>query len=116
VWVKTTPGGRGLGEEDEEGMKSDRPKAKPTVQIDNDRVIVTEWRFVPGAETGRHRHGYDYVVVPQTSGRLLLETKEGHNETELQAGRSYFRNMGVEHNVVNINDFEFAFVEIELKL
>ena len=54
--------------------------------------------------------------MPQTSGRLLLETKEGHNETELQAGRSYFRNVGVEHNVVNINDFEFAFVEIELRL
>jgi hypothetical protein len=26
-------------------------KAIPTVQIDNDRVIVTEWRFAPGAMT-----------------------------------------------------------------
>ena len=34
-----------------------RPTAIPTVQIDNDRVTVTEWRFPPGAETGWHRHG-----------------------------------------------------------
>ncbi|MFN5510460.1 MAG: cupin, partial [Burkholderiales bacterium] len=27
-------------------------QAVPTVQVDNDRVIVTEWCFAPGAETG----------------------------------------------------------------
>jgi quercetin dioxygenase-like cupin family protein len=45
-----------------------RPQAVPTVQINDDRVIVTEWRFAPGAETGWHRHGHDYVVVPMTNG------------------------------------------------
>ena len=54
-----------------------RPAAVATVQVDNERVIVTEWRFAPGAETGWHRHGYDYVVVPQTTGQLLLETRDG---------------------------------------
>ena len=29
-------------------------KATPTVQVDNERVIVTEWKFAPGAETGQH--------------------------------------------------------------
>lgn len=33
---------------------SGRPQAVPTVQVDNAEVIVTEWRFAPGAETGRH--------------------------------------------------------------
>jgi quercetin dioxygenase-like cupin family protein len=92
-----------------------RPKARPTVRIDNDRVIVTEWRFAPGAETGWHRHGHDYVVVPLTDGKLLLETAHGGIEASLQTGIPYFRNEGVEHNVVNANDFEFAFVEIEMK-
>ncbi len=55
---------------------SERPKAVPTVQIDNDKVLVTEWRFAPGAETGWHRHGMEYVVVPVTNGELLLETPE----------------------------------------
>lgn len=92
-----------------------RPAARPTVQIDNERVRVTEWRFAPGAETGHHRHGMDYVVVPMTSGTLLLETPEGELRSELQAGLSYSRLTGVEHNVINANAYEFVFVEIELK-
>jgi quercetin dioxygenase-like cupin family protein len=92
-----------------------RPKAKPTVRIDSERVIVTEYRFAPGAETGWHRHGHDYVVVPLTTGKLLLEDKVGDREAQLTAGVPYFRNAGVEHNVVNANDFEFVFVEVEIK-
>ena len=92
-----------------------RPRAVPSVQIDNDQVIVTQWRFAPGAETGWHRHGFDYIVVPMTTGRLLAETGDSDVTTDLTAGVSYARPMGVEHNVVNINDFKFVFVEIELK-
>ena len=92
-----------------------RPAAVATVQVDNERVIVTEWRFAPGAETGWHRHGYDYVVVPQTTGQLLLETRDGEVRVDLTAGISYYRGEGVEHNVVNANDYEFVFVEIEVR-
>ena len=92
-----------------------RPQAIPTVQIDSDRVKVTEWHFAPGAETGWHRHGMDYVVVPMTTGTLLLETPQGEVRAPLTAGMSYARAIGVEHNVVNANEHEFVFVEIELK-
>ena len=92
-----------------------RPSAKPTVQIENDRLIVTEWRFQPGAETGWHRHGYDYVVIPMTTGKLLIESSEGSRESELVSGVSYSRLTGVEHNVINDNETEFVFVEVELK-
>jgi len=91
-----------------------RPQAVPTVQVQNDRVIVTEWRFAPGAETGWHRHGHDYVVVPVTDGRLLLETPDGPVTAELVAGRSYARSAGVEHNVVNDGASELVFIEIEV--
>ena len=40
----------------------DRQKAVPTVQIDNERALVTEWRFAPGAETGWHMHNMDYII------------------------------------------------------
>ena len=30
-------------------------------------------------------------------------------------GRSYYRPIGVEHNVINANDYEFVFVEVEFK-
>ena len=93
----------------------DRPQAVPTQQVLNDRVIVTEWRFAPGAETGWHVHGHDYVVVPQTTGELLLETKEGNRTSQLTTGKSYPGLKGVEHNVVNASDKEFVFVEVELR-
>jgi len=92
-----------------------RPAATPTVQIDNDHVVVTEWRFAPGAQTGWHCHGMPYVVVPQTTGNLLLETPDGVTTSALTRGIAYYRPAGVEHNVVNANDGEFVFVEIELK-
>jgi quercetin dioxygenase-like cupin family protein len=85
------------------------------VQIDNDQVRVTEWRFAPGAETGWHRHGMDYIVVPGTDGILVAETGDGEVRAELKAGVSYFRQAGVEHNIVNANPHEFVFVEVELK-
>ena len=93
-----------------------RPQAKPTQFVDNARAIVTEWRFAPGAETGWHRHGHDYVVVPMTTGQLLLEEPGGVSRTvDLVAGKPYARDEGVEHNVVNASPHEFVFIEIEMK-
>jgi len=92
------------------------PSAVPTVQLDNGTVRVTEWRFAPGAATGFHRHEYDYCVVPLYTGKLGIEAKDKTlTEAPLTAGVSYYRNAGVEHDVININAFEFAFVEIGLK-
>jgi beta-alanine degradation protein BauB len=89
--------------------------ARATVQVDNERVKVTEWRFAPGAETGWHRHAYDYVVVPMTTGKLKLFDGQQNSLAELAAGQSYYRPIGVEHNVINANDYEFTFVEVEFK-
>ena len=92
------------------------PRAVPTVQIDNERVRVTEWRFAPGAETGFHVHGMDYAVVPLGHGRLKLVSPQGdESSADLKLGVSYFRKAGVHHNVINANDFEYAFVEIEVR-
>ena len=90
-------------------------KAVASVQVDNPLTRVTEWRFAPGASTGHHRHDYDYVVVPLTDGRLRLASAEGVVEADLVAGRSYFREAGVEHDVTNVSGHEFAFVEVEFK-
>jgi beta-alanine degradation protein BauB len=95
--------------------KAQRPLAIPTRQVENERFFVTEWRFAPGAHTGWHRHAYDYVVVPLSTGRLRLETADGPVDAELVAGRSYAREAGIEHDVINDSDNEFVFVEIEAK-
>jgi hypothetical protein len=35
---------------------------------------------------------------------------------ELTAGQPYFRETGVNHNVINANDYEFVFVEVEMRV
>jgi beta-alanine degradation protein BauB len=89
--------------------------AKSIVHVENDRVIVTEWRFTPGANTGWHRHEHDYVVVPLMDGKVKLETKDGSSFAEMKKGSPYFRRVGVEHDVINANEGDYAFIEIELK-
>jgi hypothetical protein len=73
--------------------------AVPTLQIDNDRVRVIEWRF----------------VVPMTTGKLHLRDAQGERFADLVAGVSYTRKAGIEHDVSNPNPTEFVFVEIETK-
>ena len=100
---------------------SDRPlrcrePATGTVQIDDEHVRVVRWDFNPGAETGWHRHGFLYVVVPVTDGALLIELPDGATATAaLEAGRAYTRAAGVEHNVVNAGAAPLCFVETEVK-
>jgi beta-alanine degradation protein BauB len=84
-------------------------KDKGTLAVADLQVVVT------GAATGYHTHEYDYVIVPVTTGPLGITGPQGETRAELVAGKSYFRPRGVEHDVKNINDFPFAFVEIEMK-
>ena len=58
----------------------------------------------------------NYVVIPLINGRLKLITEGGaENFADLKAGQPYFRNVGVEHDVINDGDGEYAFIEIEIK-
>jgi beta-alanine degradation protein BauB len=90
--------------------------ATATVQIDNNHLRVTEWRFASGEATGFHRHEHDYVVVPTRDGELKLVDSQGKiSFAQLRQGQSYFRNAGVEHDVINNGAGEMIFIEIELK-
>ena len=91
-------------------------EAKATIQVENERTRVTEWRFAPGTATGFHRHDFDYVVVPMTTANLRSVGADGEEAVrELVAGQAYAGAAGLEHDVVNDNDFEVVFVEIEVK-
>jgi quercetin dioxygenase-like cupin family protein len=93
-----------------------RAPATGTLQLETADVKIWRWDFPPGAETGWHRHGFGYVVVPVTDGTLLLELPGGATATaELKAGVSYARDAGVEHNVVNAGAQPLSFIEVELK-
>ncbi len=93
-----------------------RPQATATQQIDDARVRVTRFDFAPGAETGWHTHGMDYVITTLTDCTMLLEEPGGTaREVFIAAGTTYRRDKGVEHNVVNNGSIPMSFVEIELK-
>ena len=90
--------------------------ATPTQLIDNERVRVTEWRFRPGEATGWHRHEYDYVVVPVTTGQLHLKEPDGERTVDIVLGTPYFREEGVEHDVINPSETDdVIFIEVEMK-
>ena len=97
-------------------MCSKDGSARPTVEIENDKVRVTRWQFSKrGDNTGWHRHNFDYVVVPLFDGALEIVLGNGERvEAKLQHGVPYYRDLGVEHDVINSNDFECAFIEIEM--
>ena len=95
---------------------SNRSSALATVQEDNERVRVTEYRFASGAETKPHVHQWDYVVVPQTDGELLIIEPDGNEvRARLTRGQSYYRQAGVNHNVINAGAGELVFIEVEMK-
>ena len=72
------------------------------IQIDNKLVKVTKYTFMPGQQTGMHKHFYDYIVTPITDGKLFLIDKNGNrSDYNLIASQLYFRKAGVEHNVIN---------------
>ena len=90
--------------------------ATPTQLIDNERVRVTEWRFRPGEATGWHRHEFDYVVVPVTTGQLHLKEPDGERTIDIVLGTPYFREEGVEYDVINPSDTDdVIFIEVEMK-
>jgi ketosteroid isomerase-like protein/quercetin dioxygenase-like cupin family protein len=92
-----------------------KPQAEPVVHIDDDRFKVTEWRFAPGAETGWHVHGHDYVIVPLSDGTLGLDLPGGGTATAaLTQGVPYSRREGVEHNVTNAGSAPLSFLEVEV--
>jgi len=55
-------------------------------------------------------------VVPMTTGPLAIRSAAGDTAAQLTAGSPYYRDAGVEHDVINPNAGEFVFVEVELKL
>ncbi|MEJ8475899.1 cupin domain-containing protein [Roseibium algae] len=93
-----------------------RPAVQSEMLIDDSRVRVTRFDFEPGAETGWHRHGMDYVITTLTECQMILEMPGGEtNEVTIPAGTVYRREEGVEHNVINGGKAAMSFVETELK-
>jgi len=88
-------------------------RAKHSVLIDDERVVVNRFEFGPGDDTGHHVHSMPYVIVPMTDGKLRIEDDEaGEIFSDLKTGAPYSRPGGVSHNVYNASDAPLVFLEI----
>ena len=91
-------------------------QAVATVLVDDARVRVTRFDFAPGAATGWHRHGMDYVITALTDCQMrLIGPDDTVREVLVPAGTAYVRDAGVEHDVINAGAAPMSFVEVELK-
>jgi len=86
-----------------------------TNQIENDKVSVNHLFFPAHSQTQWHRHERDYVIVPMEDAVLRMESEKGVQDAVLKRGQCYYRDAGVEHNVINNNDFDVTLIEIEIK-
>nr|WP_222861558.1 cupin domain-containing protein [Oceaniovalibus sp. ACAM 378] len=97
-------------------MKKKPTAAVATQLVDDDLVRITRFDFAPGAETGWHRHGMDYVITTLTECVMILEEPGGTSRTvTIAPGIAYRRAEGVEHNVINGGTAPMSFIEVEIK-
>jgi beta-alanine degradation protein BauB len=90
-------------------------QAERLLHEDGPEFRITEWRFAPGATTGRRRHELDYVTVHVTSAKMRAIAADGSADFDVPMGRAYSNKAGLEHELINIGDDAVSLVEIEMK-
>ncbi|WP_181275080.1 cupin domain-containing protein [Brevibacterium oceani] len=85
------------------------------VQLDNGVFRVTRWTIRPDGVIPMHKHEHEYVVVPMVTGTMHVRNFDGTEiHAELEAGVSYTRPAGSEHEVSNPGgSTDVVFVEVE---
>jgi beta-alanine degradation protein BauB len=91
------------------------PKATSESLVNDERALVTKWTLPPGAQTGSHTHGYDYLVVYLSDETLTIEAEGRIFEASIAKHTVTSRPAGVSHNVSNQSGSMIEFIEIELK-
>ena len=56
---------------DKENVKETN-KAERIILFEDEKTMITLWRFPPGAETGWHKHKYDYVTLQQSEWKIKI--------------------------------------------
>lgn len=94
----------------------ERPPCTVVPLIENDRMRVTRYDFVPGAETGWRVNAVDHLVVTLTDCPMRLELSGGGmRDMVLATGSAHTRPAGTGQNIINGGTTAMSFVEIELK-
>lgn len=96
-------------------MSDENTGSTGEVQLDNGVFRVTRWTIEPGGVIPMHQHEHEYVVVPMVTDTMHVRNSDGTEITaELEAGVTYTRPAGSEHEVSNPGgSANVVFVEVE---
>ena len=92
---------------------SSRPKAVPHVHISEPHVRVTEWRFAPAPRRAGTGTRPTMSSCPCSTATFCSRSRAAARARRRSSGMSLARREGVEHNVINANPYDYAFMEIE---
>lgn len=86
------------------------------ILFENDFVRVWSVKLQPGGRQPWHKHDLPYLIVPLTKGKNIMTFDDGREkETSEMPGEVLWREAGIPHELLNISDWEYSNVLIEMK-
>ena len=86
------------------------------ILFENDQVRVWSVNLAPGQRQSWHRHDLPYLIVPLTKGKNIMYFDDGREkETSEVVGEVLWREPGIPHELLNISDWNYSNVLIEMK-
>jgi quercetin dioxygenase-like cupin family protein len=86
------------------------------ILFENEHVRVWSVKLDPGERQPWHQHHLPYLVVPITKGRNIMYFEDGRErETHENPGEALWREPGIPHELLNISDWQYQNVLIEIK-
>lgn len=86
------------------------------ILFENDRVRVWSVILDPGQRQPWHQHLLPYLIVPLTKGKNIMYFDDGgERETNETPGEVLWREPGIPHELLNVSDWQYRNVLIEMK-
>lgn len=86
------------------------------ILFENEFVRIWSVKLDPGQRQAWHQHHLPYVIVPMTEGKNVMYFEDGRaKETNETIGGVLWREAGAPHELLNISDWQYRNVLIEIK-
>ena len=86
------------------------------VLFENEYLRVWSVQLDPGERQSWHQHHLPYLIVPMTAGKNIMYYEDGREkETNETTGEVLWREAGIPHELLNISDWQYRNVLIEIK-
>ena len=86
------------------------------ILFENEQVTVWSVSLEPGARQPWHQHFHPYLIVPLTPGKNEMRFEDGKVKlTDEEPGEVLWREAGIPHELINISDWHYRNILIEIK-